>query len=127
MAVLTLKKYADGTDTGWKSLVGQAGDTKPFNGTIWYRRIGRVCEVCGYGLRLKQELNSGTSITLVEELVSGDFLPPINLPLIGGSRSNQFSMLLTLTGNLVLYRSAGQTITTDDNINFNFMYFGQYS
>ena len=54
MASGTIKKYADGTDSGWLEWNGTAQTSDPFVGTIRYRKIGSIVQICFTSLTLKQ-------------------------------------------------------------------------
>ncbi len=59
MATGTTPKYADGTDTGWVDTEITLG-----NGTLYYRRVGDICELCGDGIRLLNDLPTGSNVDI---------------------------------------------------------------
>jgi len=60
MASTTIKKYMDGTDSGWQELT----DATKFTGKIYYRKIGNLVEISSNSLTLVDELTSASGITI---------------------------------------------------------------
>lgn len=121
MATGVIPKYADGTDTGWVSVVGDNDASMLFTGTIKYRVVGEIVNVVGAQIRLKTDFTSGTSRAIAPYILAG-YKPASNVSIWGGNSDKQTQITLNNAGSILIYRG-GLTWTTTDNINLSFIYF----
>lgn len=122
MATGTIPKYADGTDTGWVSIVGNNNSSMLFTGTIKYRVIGELVNVVGAQIKLKTDMSSGSSRNIAPGILT-DYKPTSNANVIGGN-SNKFTQIQVNTeGSVIFFSQSSITWASTDNINFNLFYF----
>lgn len=114
MATGTIKKFMDGTDSGWKTLTS---DT--YTGTLRYRKIGNIFQIKNNGwIRLVSDLAAGGTILLVtipeEDRVATLFG-------IAYWNSSPFPILAVKieSGQVRLYNSSSVTITANTNVMLN--------
>lgn len=125
MATGVIMKYLDGTDSGWIENKGVEGDSKLYTGSIFYRKIGSIVFVRGYGVRVKSNLSVKSSIELMQ-LPSG--YRPVNstgisaMTNFSSNYDRVFPVLIASSGQIYVYANADGAITTSMNINFNFVY-----
>lgn len=122
MATGVIPKYADGTDTGWVSVVGDNDPSMLFTGTIKYRVIGELVNVVGAQIRLKTDMSSGASRSIAPYILA-DYKPAANANVIGGNSGKFTQIQVNTAGSVMFYRQSEVTWTTTENINFNLFYF----
>lgn len=122
MATGITPKYADGTDTGWVSVVGDNDSSMLFTGTIKYRVIGELVNVVAAGIHLKTDMTSGAS-RVIAPYILADYKPASNANVIGGNSSKFTQCTVNTAGSVFFYRLSDVTWTTSDNINFSIFYF----
>lgn len=122
MATGVISKYADGTDTGWVSVVGNNDSSMLFTGTIKYRVIGELVNVVGAQIRLKTDMSSGTGRAIAPYILA-DYKPTSNVNVIGGNSDKFTQIQVNTAGSVMFYRQSSVTWTTTENINFNLFYF----
>ena len=119
MASGTINKYMDGTDSGWKYITGEAGDSKPFNGTIYYRTIGNIVTIQTSGTYLKTTL-TGSYVLLANGFLSK--VPKAILYAYCANTSKSCPVRVDTSGNLHLFKGANSSWTTEDAIAFTIVY-----
>lgn len=125
MASGTIAKYANGIDTGWTENKGVAGDSKSFNGSIYYRKIGSIVFVRAYGLNAKTEIAASSYIELMQLPVGyrpKDSIGSAAMTNTTVSIDRVFPALISGGGNVYVYANADGPITTSMKINFNFVF-----
>ena len=111
------KMYADGSDTGWKTLEGTADNSEVFTGTINYRKIGSMVSFYAYHLKLKTD-QTNVYRTIASGIFS-DCKPVAQVPYPAGNSSKLGQIVISSSsGNLDFYKTTGETWDTNTYINF---------
>jgi hypothetical protein len=121
MATTIIRKYADGTDSGWLTIEGTSNNTQTFTGTIYFRRIGAIVHIIGYGLKVKTQVESNQSVQICT--VASTFLPKNSLGFSamtnnGTGYDRVFPGLLAADGRMFVYANGDGPIVVNQNINF---------
>lgn len=122
MATGTIPKYADGTDSDWTNT-----GLSFVAGTLYYRRIGSMCELSGDGIRLRADLDVGGNVEL--GTLPNPAKPTDKRAFFPANCARGYAFCTLSTGGvLTLYNAGTQTIRgntqgTGDRIFIGSMYF----
>lgn len=125
MATGKIKKYTDGIDSGWIENKGIEEDSKSYTGSIFYRKIGSIVFVRGYGIRVKSNIAIKSYVELMQLPTGYRPISSTGTSAMSNSASNYdrvFPILIASSGQIYVYTNADSAITTSMNINFNFVY-----
>lgn len=115
MATGTISKYADGTDSGFKSITPSSSNVA--SGTIDYRRIGDIVMIRVSNVKLKAALAANS--TRVIGAAPSAITPTSAVRGTGGTNLNPMNLILNPTGNISI---GGVAVDTTTALNFNVIY-----
>ena len=126
MASGNITKYADGNDTGWQEIKDTSA-SPTFSGTIYWRKIGSMVALDGYGLQLITDLTSTYKILVTSAQSPLKDYPPIARQSFPAGNSAGFGQILIDTGasagEIMFFKLASEaTWPGNRNIHFSGFY-----
>lgn len=124
MATGTIRKFADGNDSGWitdDNITDKGYD--PTIGHIYYRKIGNLVEVKG-----KIQLSSSATGSTAYKIgaLPSEYRPQKErVSMVGVNALTNFDLQIgiNINGNILCYAGEGRTWPTEVNTYFQTMYF----
>ena len=113
-----------GSDSGWQTLT----NTSVYTGTVYYRKLGKICYVTTDGINLKADL-AGNNSKVLATIPSG-YRPAYTIGEAIGVNGNHLTGKVTIatTGKITILSSAGgqmygpNAIGASATLHFNFTY-----